>query len=99
MLPTTLPITHVDLSDYIETRIFGERPHIRNRRVPIATVAYNARAHGLSVQDLMYEFFLNEAEVLAALMYYEAYHELIDVQEAENQRLGDEMYEKYGNNP
>ena len=96
MLPTILPITHVDLSDYIETRIFGERPHIRNRRVPVATVAYNARAHGLSVQDLMREFFLNEAEVLAALMYYEANHELIDVQETAYQRELDEAFEQYG---
>lgn len=96
MLPTTLPITHVDLSDYIETRIFGERPHIRNRRVPVATVAYNARAHGLSVQDLMHEFFLNEAEVLAALMYYEANHEMIDAQEVAYQRELDEAFDQYG---
>jgi uncharacterized protein (DUF433 family) len=94
MLPTTLPITHVDLSDYIETRIFGERPHIRNRRVPVATVAYHAKVHAWDVARLAEEFFLSREEVLAALSYYEAHHELIDLQEAAYQRELDEAFEQ-----
>lgn len=29
----------LDLSKYVEVRIFGERPHVRGRRIPIATIA------------------------------------------------------------
>jgi hypothetical protein len=40
------PVT-VDLSQYIETRLMEDRPHIRDRRVPVALIA-------LSVAALLY---------------------------------------------
>jgi uncharacterized protein (DUF433 family) len=86
----------VDLTKYIETRFFGERPHIRNRRVPIATIAYNARTNQWDVARLAYEFTLSEAEVAAALLYYEEHKVAIDAQEEEERRLGQEMMRQYG---
>lgn len=88
--------TTVDLRKYIEVRIFGERPHIRGRRIPVATVAYNARANGWSVSELAYNFGLSEPEVLAALLYYQEHQAEIDAQEEVDQRLGEEMYRRYG---
>lgn len=38
-------LSKVDLTKYIEVRLFGERPHIRDSRVPVAVIAYNARTH------------------------------------------------------
>ncbi len=87
----------LDLTQYIDSRYFGERPHIRGRRVPVATIADNAHGNGWDVARLAYEFTLTEAEVLAALLYYEQHHELIDVQEADYQAELDEAYHKYGN--
>ena len=66
MLP--LPITQVDLSAYIETRLFGERPHLLGRRIPIATIARSAQELSWSVTRLTEEFFITEPEVLAALL-------------------------------
>jgi uncharacterized protein (DUF433 family) len=86
----------VDLSKYIETRFFGERPHIRGRRVPVATVAHNYRTNGWSVAETAYNFGLSETEVLAALLHYEEHKAQIDAQEDEEFRLGLEMREKYG---
>lgn len=80
MLP--LPITQIDLSAYIETRLFGERPHLVNRRIPIATIARSAQELGWSVERLKEEFFISEAEVLAALLYYAEHHALIEAQES-----------------
>lgn len=86
----------LDLSKYIEVRIFGERPHIRGRRIPVATVAYNAQAHGWSNTELADSFGLSEAEVLAALLYYEENREKIDAQEKAYQAELDEAYRLYG---
>lgn len=74
--------TSVDLSKYIETRFFGERPHVRGRRLPIGTIAHNQQTHAWSVARLAYEFTLTEAEVLAALLYYAEHQTAIDAQEA-----------------
>ncbi len=82
----------VDLRKYIETRLFGERPHIRGRRVPVATIAYNARTSNMHVAELAYDFGLKEVEVLAALLYYEEHRGEIDAQEAAEQALFDEAY-------
>jgi len=71
----------VTLTKYIETRIFEDRPHIRGRRVPVATVAYTARTQNASVEQLMYDFTLSEEQVLAALLYYKEHAEEIDAQE------------------
>ena len=44
----------VDLSKYIEVRLFEDRPHIRGRRVPVATIAYNARTNNWNPAELAY---------------------------------------------
>ncbi len=87
----------LDLSKYIEVRLFGERPHIRGRRVPVATIAYNARGNGWDVARLAYEFTLSEPQVLSALLYYEEHKQEIDAQEAAYQAELDEAYRLYGN--
>lgn len=89
--------TAVDLSKYIEVRIFGERPHIRGRRIPVATIAYNARTNGWTNAELAYNFGLNEEQVLAALLYYKEHAAEIDAQKAEYQAELDDMYRLYGN--
>ncbi len=94
MSAQTAPV--LDLSKYIESRYFGERPHIRGRRVPVATVAYCSISQGWDVARLAYEFTLNEAQVLSALLYYEEYKAEIDVQEATYQTELDEAYRLYG---
>ena len=38
-----------DLSKYVEVRIFGERPHIRGRRIPVAMIVYSALRRTTSV--------------------------------------------------
>ncbi|MBN2304678.1 MAG: DUF433 domain-containing protein [Anaerolineae bacterium] len=86
----------VDLRKYIDTSLFGERPHIRGRRVPVATVAYSAQSEGWGTSELAYQFTLNEAEVLSALLYYQEHKAEIDAQEAEEQHLLDEMYQLHG---
>jgi len=83
--------TTVDLSKYIETRLFGERPHIRGRRVPVAIVAYNARTNNWDVAELAYQFTLSESEVLSALLYYAEHKDMIDAQEREEQARLNEM--------
>lgn len=85
--------TQIDLSKYIETRIFGERPHIRGRRVPVATIVYAAQSEKWDVAELAYQFTLSEAEVLAALLYYERYHAEIDQMEADYQTELDAAYD------
>jgi uncharacterized protein (DUF433 family) len=86
----------IDLSKYIETRFFEERPHIRDRRVPVATLAYNARTHGWNVEELAYQFTLSEIEVLAALLYYEQHKAEIDTQERIELEKMAEMKRLYG---
>lgn len=86
----------VDLTKYIEARIFGERPHIRGRRIPVATIAYSARSQQWSVSELAHNFGLSDAQVLSALLYYEENKERIDMQEAAYQAELDEAYRLYG---
>ena len=71
----------IDLSKYIETRFFGERPHIRGRRIPIAVIAHTASANKHGVAELIYDFDLSEAEILAALLYYSEHKVMIEAQE------------------
>lgn len=87
----------LDLSKYIEARFFGERPHIRGRRVPVATVAYNHHTHGWNIAETAHNFGLSEAEVLAALLHYEEHKVEIDEQEKAYQAELDEAYRLYGN--
>ncbi len=85
----------LDLSKYIEVRVFGERPHIRGRRVPIATIAY-APAQGWDVTRIAYKYSLSEAQVLSALLYYEEHRDEIDAQDAAYQAELDEAQSLYG---
>ena len=94
-IPTAVPTT-VDLRKYIEVRIFGERPHVRGRRIPVATIAHHQQDPGWTVSELAYNFGLSEIEVLASLLYYEEHKEIIEAQEAEYQKELDEAYELYG---
>lgn len=73
----------IDLSPYIETRFFDERPHIRGRRIPIAVIAHTASDNQHGVAELMADFDLTESEVLAALLYYVEHKDAIEAQEAE----------------
>jgi uncharacterized protein (DUF433 family) len=86
--------TIVDLRKYIATTFYGERPHIRGRRVLVSMIAANARENDWSAARLAHEFTLSEAEVLAALLYYDEHKADIDRQDEEEQRLFDEMYER-----
>jgi uncharacterized protein (DUF433 family) len=86
----------VDLSKYIETRLFGDRPHIRGRRVPVAIIASNARTNGWAVPELAYQFTLTEAQVLAALLYYAEHQAEIDAQEQIERQQMAEMKRQYG---
>jgi uncharacterized protein (DUF433 family) len=93
MTDQTLPT--IDLRKYIDTSKFGERPHIRGRRLPVSYIAADYRNYGWSVSRLAYEYSISEPEVLAALLYYEENREAIDAQDAEEVRLFDEMYRKH----
>jgi uncharacterized protein (DUF433 family) len=86
----------IDLRKYIDTQFFGERPHVRGRRVPIATIAYNARTHHWSVAEAAHNFGLSERQVLAALLHYAEHQDEIDEQEAAYQAELDEAYRLYG---
>ena len=88
--------TTVDLRKYIEVRIFGERPHIRGRRIPVATIAHSHQSQGWGVAELAYQFTLSEPQVLAALLYYEENKDVIEQQEAAYQAELDEAYRLYG---
>lgn len=71
----------VDLSKYIETRLFQERPHIRNKRIPVATIIRRARLNNWTSAETADDLGLSEAEVLAAMLYYEEHHQEINQQE------------------
>lgn len=97
MMTTSNPIpTTVDLRKYIDTTYYGERPHIRGRRLLVSMIAANAQDNDWSVARLAHEFSLTEEQVLAALLYYKEHRAEIDRQDAEEQALFDEMYERYG---
>ena len=85
----------VDLRKYIDMQFFGERPHIRGRRVPIAQIVAFARANNWNITDLMYNFSLTEPQVLAALLYYQEHKATIDQQEAEENAAFEEMKRRY----
>jgi uncharacterized protein (DUF433 family) len=91
---TTFPLTN--LSHYIETRFFGERPHLRGRRLPVATIISAARENGHGIAELAYDFTLSEAEVLAALLYYAEHKDTIDAQETAYAAVSVEDWLKYG---
>lgn len=77
----------IDLRKYIDRSKFGERPHIRGRRMPVSYLASDYHNNGWGIRRLADEYSLSEAEVLAALLYYEEHKEEIDAQDAEEERL------------
>jgi uncharacterized protein (DUF433 family) len=77
----------VDVSKYIEVRLLGQRPHIRGRRIPVAMIVQRAKANGWTVAETAYDFTISEAEVLAAMLYYEENRTFIEQQEIEEERL------------
>ncbi|MBZ0318595.1 MAG: DUF433 domain-containing protein [Anaerolineae bacterium] len=91
------PVATIDLTEFIERRFFGDRPHIRDRRVPVASIAYNAYdGEQWSVSELAFQFTLTETQVLAALLYYQEHKEEIDLLEVAEQAKLDEMHRLYG---
>ncbi len=90
-IPTT-----VDLKKYIDHHYFGDRPHIRGRRVPIGQIAaYYYESH-LSVAQIAYELTLSEAQVLAALLFYQEHKATVEAVEAAEQAAKDEMMRRHG---
>ena len=85
----------VDLRKYVERRLFENRPHIRGRRIPVAMIVRRARANHWTVAETAYDFTLSEAEVLAAMLYYEEHQAEIDAQEEEEARLFEAMKRQY----
>ncbi len=83
----------IDLSQYIETRFFGERPHVRGRRIPLWVIAHTAADNGHGISELMVDFDLSEAEVLAALLFYSEHKSIIEVQEAATDQEYRHFYE------
>ncbi len=81
----------IDLSKYIETRLCEDRPHIRKRRIPVAIIVYQKRMNNWTVEETAYNFTLSEAQILAALLYYEEHAAEIDKQEDEEQAKFEEM--------
>lgn len=69
--------------ELIDAYYFGDRPHIRDRRIPVATLATAARVNGYDAAALAHHFTLTEAEAQAALAYYAEHKAEIDVQQAE----------------
>lgn len=89
-------IAVVDLSKYVEMRLFGERPHIRGRRIPIWVIAHTAADNDHGVPELMYDFDLTEAEILAALLYYSENKDTIEALEAADRRQYEHLYGRAG---
>ncbi|MBI1277620.1 MAG: DUF433 domain-containing protein [Anaerolineaceae bacterium] len=81
----------VDLRKYIETRLFGDRPHIRGKRIPVALIAQRLATNNWTIAETAYDFTLSEAEVLAALLYYEEHLDEIRQQEQKEETLFNEV--------
>jgi uncharacterized protein (DUF433 family) len=75
----------VDLSKYIDNSEFGDRPHIRGRRITIAQIADTAANQSWDLDTVANEYTLTKAQVLAALLYYEEFREQVDALEAANE--------------
>jgi uncharacterized protein (DUF433 family) len=71
----------VALTKYIDST--GERPMIVGTDIPVATVAYRAMSGSWGLCELCYQFSLDEAPVLAALLYYGQFQEQIDALEGD----------------
>jgi uncharacterized protein (DUF433 family) len=91
----TMNVQAIDLSKYIEIPDSTFRPHLRGRRIPVATIAYSARSQNWNNAELAEQFSLSEAQVLAALLYYAEHQSEIDEQEAKYQSELDRLYHNH----
>ncbi len=81
-----LAYPEINLSQYIETHLMGDRPHLKDQRLPVATIAHSLRDNpSLSVANLAQQFNVSETEILAVLLYYAQHQDLVDVQEKLNE--------------
>ena len=74
-----LPKISCELSKYIDTS--GERPILRGRDLPVSIIAYRALSGSWGLDELAFQFTLDDAEILAALLYYEQFSAEIDALE------------------
>ncbi|MCC6893401.1 MAG: DUF433 domain-containing protein [Anaerolineae bacterium] len=93
---TDEPFAPIDLHKYIEMRLFDDRPHIRGKRIPVALVAQRMTANGWTIAETAYDFTLSEAEVLAALLYYEEHQDEIRQQEVNEAKFFNKMQMLHG---
>lgn len=93
-MTTPTPAT-LDLSKYVETRLMGDRPHVRGRRLPVTFVAKDY-FDGKSIAEIMEEYAIAEEQVLAAILFYREHQQILDAHDAEEVRLWQEMRDKYG---
>jgi uncharacterized protein (DUF433 family) len=96
MIDQTQTTDPVDLSKYIEVRLFQDRPHIRGKRIPVATIVKRMRANGWTVAETAYDFSLSESEVVAAILYYEEHQGDIERQETIDSEQFDHMKRIHG---
>jgi uncharacterized protein (DUF433 family) len=88
---------NIDFTRYIEKRRFGDRPHIRGRRLPIWVIGSAVRDNeGIGIPELMYNYDLTEAQAIAALFYYVLHEEEIECQEAAIHEEYRQFYETDG---
>ena len=85
-----VPLT-ADLRKYIDTSYYGERPHIRGRRLLVSMVAANYETNARSVAELAHEFTISKEEVLAALLYFREHRAEIERQDTQEEELFDKM--------
>ncbi|MDZ4670290.1 MAG: DUF433 domain-containing protein [Phototrophicales bacterium] len=83
----------IDLSKYIEMR--NDRPHIRGRKLPIMFIVSFQKANDSSVEDLCDGYTLSQAQVLAALLYYQENKELLDKQDELDTQESLAYFERY----
>lgn len=83
----------VDLSKYIEMR--NDRPNIRGRRIPIMFIIGAKKAQNATIDELCENYTLSQAEVLAALLYYEEHQEELDKQDEQDILESREYFERY----
>jgi uncharacterized protein (DUF433 family) len=83
----------VDLSKYIEIR--NDRPNIRGRRIPIMFIVGAKKAHNATIDELCENYTLAQAEVLAALLYYEEHQEELDKQDEQDILESNAYFERY----
>lgn len=98
--PTSAAAVLIDLTRYIDRKHFGDRPHVRGRRIPVWVIAHTVRDNEVyGVRELMYDFDLSAEEALAALLYYEQHKEEIEAQEAAINEQYRHLYESAEQKP